>query len=100
MNAEAKVSVKKDGKVYVGDKHIGSVESYECSRTGYRRGLCIGQVKCTRWWAYDAADKRIPSGRFNMGVACGWDRRADAVDALTKHAASAETDPQEVAGRG
>lgn len=90
MIVDIKVSVKKDGKVYAGDKHIGSVEAYEGSRTGYRRGYCVGQVACTKWRAEDVTGKRVPSG-YDMGAERGWARRADAVAALVEHVASAET---------
>ena len=80
-----KISVKKDGKVFLGPVEIGTITRVESSKTGFRRGYCIGQVDCIRYEA-EAAD----GTRLRVSDLCGYYqghlRRSDAVAALVKHA--------------
>ena len=82
-----KVSVKKDGKVFLGAVEIGIITRVESSKTGFRRGYCIGQVDCIRYEA-DAADGTRLRIQELGGYRVGHSRRADAVAALVKHAES------------
>ena len=80
-----KVSVKKDGRVFIGDVCIGTVRKVESSKTGFRRGYCIGQVSCNRYEAVasDGTHLRVVDiGGFRVGHL----RQVDAVAALVKHA--------------
>ena len=77
------VKIKRDGKVYLGDKCIGRVEQREGTKTGFRFGKCVGQVPTKVWSAYDAKGKRIDEPKdWASGFARGFSTRKDAAEAL------------------
>lgn len=82
---QAKPTVRRNGQVFIGDVYIGLVESYESTRTGFRRGFCVGQVPCQRWNAFDANGVKLPGVKDAIfGSPRGWLSRKDAVQALAE----------------
>jgi hypothetical protein len=88
--------VERDGRrghdVVVDDAVIGFVYSRESSKTGFRRGYCVGQVSCKGWFYRRA----ILGGEFGTEVGAGdlWGprfrTRAMAVGALIEDVNKAE----------
>lgn len=57
---------------------IGTVYKVETTKTGFRRGRCVGQVPCTLWRAKTADGRELPERRgFH-----GFRSRKDAAQAL------------------
>ena len=74
--------IRKNGNVDIGDITIGTISREESCRTGFRRGMCIGQVPCFRYAAKDANGNAIPYNGHEFGDL--WLSRKDAVDAVIR----------------
>lgn len=77
-----KTTVRKNGNVILGDAVIGSISREESCRTGFRHGVCVGQVSCFRYAAKDADGKVIPYKGHEFGDL--WLSRKDALDAVLR----------------
>jgi hypothetical protein len=81
------VKVKRDGTVTLDGVAVGTVTKVQSTKTGFRRGYCVGQVPCWRYEARALEGKRICDPHADMGgFARDWMSRADAVEALVKNA--------------
>lgn len=67
-----------------GDKVLGHIEQVESTKTGFRRGYCIGQVPCKVWRAYDVNGKRTKEPRDLGGFSRGHSTRQAAAESLVQ----------------
>lgn len=77
---------------------LGYVEQVETSRTGFRRGYCVGQVTCKTWRAYALmGERRIPHAQntpSRFGTPGGFATRAKAIDALMLWRSAEDLQPE------
>jgi len=67
---------------WIGETPLGSVEKRETTKTGFKRGRCIGQVRCQRYFAITPDGKKL-AGEPSIGGSCiGFSTRKDAGIAL------------------
>lgn len=79
-SATSAFAVRRDGA------DLGFVYRRDTTKTGFRRGYCVGQVRDTRWF-WCAADERENDGTGPRGFTLrrGWATRADALAAMMEH---------------
>ena len=86
----AKVTVRKSQgamhayDVFRGDTHLGIVYPRETTKTGFKRGYCVGQVPVTGWFFRAARPEGLApeEGRTDHGPR--WRTRKAAVFALSE----------------
>ena len=63
---------------------VGRVQRRDTTKTGFKRGRCVGQVPVKRWFAWNAMGSRIGPTWSGLGRTAGFRTRNEAVQALVE----------------